>query len=364
MGDTIFEINVTDRIEFVSHYNFDKYLDVIIYNRDYIELYRTTFPFEKNITYWIGINQLENIIINIKDEEQILYYFDNLTFNDDFVYVTCGDLYYMNIIEKLVISLLNSSTRKIIVYSIDCNIPFYYSNMIKRKIKSEVKSQHDKWFWKQEVCVESIKENFNNYVWVDGDIIVNNNIDSVSKYFEEIDNYPLCDVHVHDDQIFYEKSGESQLMGEKICKYYGFTRKVTFKNLHACFFVYNKDCNWFFVEMLFLYKDILNKVLYDELLKWNDESLHNFMHSKYNFIKTLPLSNLSLLCSHSKYESNPKVLELFYGYWNDESPNNFGEKFGWSYVPEDKNQILYFHENKNLKDADEMIDFIKKMKNR
>lgn len=283
-------------------------------------------------------------------------------FNNDFVYLTCGDLYYMDIIEKLVISLSNVSSRKIMVYGINCKVPFDYPNLIKKELIIPTFSIHDKWFWKQQACIEVLKEKFDNYVWVDGDIIANNNIDSISKYFLEIDKYPICDIHVQDEQIM-QINGVSQFLGEHICKYFGIKRKLLKKDLHACFFIFNDNCRWFFEEILHTYKIIYDKGLYDDLLAWNDESLHNFMMCKYGFTKTLPLSNLSLLCDHTKYDSNPKLLKIFYSYWNDDSPNNFGEQFGWSYVPEDKNQIFYFHENKNLKDADEMIQYIKMRNN-
>ena len=355
----LFNIQITNRIEIVSRYNFNKELDVIIYDSNNVELYRTKFNFVKDVVFWIGISQLNNIIINILDENDIIYSYKDI--NDDFVYITCGDIYYMDLIEKLVISLLNVSDKKIIVYGINCKVPFDYPNLIKKEITLPIKTEYDKWFWKQESCIEVLKENYNNYVWLDGDIIANINIDSVSKYFSEIENYPIGEIHVLDEQIIWT-NGEGQLMAEYICEHFNIERKFLKKDLHACFFVFNKNCKWFFQEILDLYKSIYDKGLYYKLLRWNDETLHNFMHNKYKFNKTLPLSNLALLCEHSKYESNPKVLRFFYGYWNEDSPNNFGEPYGWNYVPADKNQILYFHENKNLKDADEMIEFIK-MKN-
>jgi len=219
----IFNIRITDRIEITSKYNFDKDLEVIIYNQDMVQLYKTIFSFQKNITYWIGLNQLKNIFIHILDGNDIIQSYENLT--EDFAYVTCGDLYYMDLIEKLVISLLNVSNKKIIVYGINCKVPFDYPNLIKREFESPIKTVHDKWFWKQQVCIESLKENFNNYVWLDGDIIANTNIDTVSKYFSQIENYPLGEIHVQDEQI-YRRSNATELLGEKACAHFGYTRKV------------------------------------------------------------------------------------------------------------------------------------------
>jgi len=265
----------------------------------------------------------------------------------------------MDIIEKLVISLSNVSSRKIIVYGINCKVPFDYPNLIKKELIFPIKTSHDKWFWKQQVCIESLKEGFDNYIWMDGDIVANINIELASNYFSQIENYPIGEIHVHDEQIIRSPDGSAQHMGEKICEYFNYPRKILKKDLHACFFLYNKNCEWFFMEILDIFHDIYNKGLYDKLLAWNDESLHNFMHNKYGFTKTLPLSNLSLLCQHDKYNTNSNILKFFYTYWNGKSPNNFGNRWGWNYIPEDKNQVLYFHENKNLKDADEMIEFIK-----
>ena len=281
----------------------------------------------------------------------------------DFVYITCGDLYFMDIIEKLVISLGNVSSRKVIVYGINCKVPFDYPNLIKREFISPVKTSHDKWFWKQRTCIEALNEEFENFVWMDGDIIANINIDTISNSFRIIENYPIGDVHIHDEQVYYSSDGQIQKMGQNICEHFGYPRKVIPKDLHACFFIFNKKCKWFFEEILNLFNSIYNDELYDKLLQWNDESLHNFMFSKYGFSKTLPLSNVSLLCEHSKYVSNPKLLMIFYSYWNENSPNNFGNIWGWNYIPEDKDQILYFHENKNLHVADEMIEFLKMKKN-
>lgn len=357
-----FKIDINERIEIKSFYNYDYDIDVIVYNNENFEIYKTSFRFKENIVYWISLNSYKNIKIKFFDKDTIIYEYD---LTNDFVYVTCGDIGYLDLIEKLVVSLNNVSNRKIIVYGINCDVPFDYPNLIKRRYNTDIKSEYDKWFWKQRVCLESYKEEYNNYVWMDGDTIANINIDNISEYFNKIENYPLCDIHIHDEQLITQNGIVIQKMCQNISEYYGIKRKVLKKDLHACFYVYNKDCKWFFNEMIERYEYIRDNNLYDPLLIWwNDECLMNFMMSKYNFTKTLPLSNLSLLCEHNKYNSNPEVLDKFYKYWIEPSPNNFNNPFGWSYVPENKEQVLYFHENKNLNDADEMIKYIYNIKDK
>lgn len=75
----IFNVSITDKIEIFSRYNFNKDLNVIVYNSNNEELYRTIFPFEKNIIYWIGIEQsLDGIILRVSDEGEILYEYQNI----------------------------------------------------------------------------------------------------------------------------------------------------------------------------------------------------------------------------------------------------------------------------------------------
>jgi hypothetical protein len=356
-----FKVIISERIEIFVDNDLDSEIDVIVYNYDDVEIYRTKFVFKVNVLYWISLDSYKNIKIKFFDNNIKIYEYD---LNNDFIYVTCGDIGYMDLIEKLVISLLNVSNKKIVVYGINCDVPFNYPNLIRKNFITDIISEHDKWFWKQRVCIESLKIKYNNYVWIDGDTIANINIDDVSNYFNKIDNYPICDIHIHDDQCIFVNGSIVQVMCQNISEYFGTKRKVVVKDLHACFFVYNNKCKWFFEEIIEIYEYVISNNLYDKLLiYWNDECLMNFMMSKYSFTKTLPLSNLSLLCEHNKYKSNPKVLKMFYEYWNGSSPNDFGDPFGWNFIPENKKQVLYFHENKNLKDADEMIIYINNIKN-
>ena len=357
-----FNINITDRIEITSALSYDHEFDVIVYNKEKSIIYSTPFTFNSDVVFWISINQLENILIHIVDNGNVIFKYTNIDL--DFVYVTCGDLYFMDLMEKLVISLLNTSTKKIIVYGINCKVPFDYPNLIKKEFHSPLNSLHDKWYWKQQVCIESMNEGSENFVWVDGDIICNNNIDSVSKYFIDIENYPISNTHVQEELFFIENGVISEQFNENLCRTYNVTRKILKHFLHVCFYVYNKDCKWFFQEILDLYYEILRNGKYDDLLRWNDEGLHNFLQCKYNFTKTLPMSDCSLASYNGgKFKVDDIVLNRFYEYWNNDSPNNFGLVFGCWYIPEDKNQILVFHENKNLEIADECILFTKLKKN-
>lgn len=277
------------------------------------------------------------------------------TFND-FAFVTTGNIGYMPVIEKLVQSLLEFSKRKIIVYGIDCEVPFDYPNVIKKTISPPKHSEHDKWYWKQYACVESLNENFNNYIWIDGDVVVNYNIDNVNKYFNKITSYPLSDIHVQTEFFGTYDNGKSQLFNEELAKEWGVDKSNPY--MHICFYVYNKNCEYWFKEIIERYIKVpLND--YKRLYLWNDEGIDNAMRWEYGYKDHLPLSNFDT----SSYDGDEgfvdKTLHQFYKFWNEEGKQNFNRVYGYQIIPKDKKDIIYFHGNKNAEISDKMIEFIK-----
>ena len=281
--------------------------------------------------------------------------------SSDFAWVTCGNLGYMPVIQKLAQSLALFSSRPLLVYGIDCDVPDLGSNVIGRRLNVEKHSEHDRWYWKQHACLASLSEGYDNFVWLDGDIVANHNIDNISEYFSLITTYPIPDVHVQQDFIgFYtarDGSRGQQLFNENLCKLHGVQRLAT--KAHICMYVYNKKCDWWFNEILDVYKNT-DLADYRNLLQWNDEGIDNFLRSKYKLTSFLPLSNFDV----SEWDGDllgttGRAMEHFISFWRDSGPRNFGKIYGWQFVPEDKSKILYFHGNKNINFAQIMIDHIK-----
>ncbi len=280
---------------------------------------------------------------------------------DDFVWITCGNLNYMPVIQKLAESLLEFSDRKIIVYGIECEIPFSLPNVISRTLNVPYHSEHDKWYWKQYACIESLSEGFENYVWLDGDIIANYNIDQVNKYFNFITNYPIPDIHLQSEFIanYIDSDGsKSRQTFNELLNIKHNVNKI-FPIAHICMYVYNKNCNWFFQEIIEEYKRTpLNE--YPGLLQWNDEGIDNLLRAKYNLDSFLPVSNFDVSSWDGEILGNSnKAMEHFISFWREEGPKNFGQLYGWQYIPKNKSNILYFHGNKNVDFAQVMIDYIK-----
>lgn len=281
--------------------------------------------------------------------------------SDKFAFVTCGNENYMPLIEKLVKSLNEFSEQTVIVYGIDCDVPFEYPNLVARRLEIPNHSHHDKWYWKQYACIESLSEDFENFVWIDGDVVANYNIDKLSNYFDMIENYPIPDVHLQSEFVGYytdiHGQPQKQLFNETVCNKFGIDRFLPFA--HICMYVYNKSCKWWFDEILNIYKTTpLDE--YPSLLQWNDEGIDNFLRFKYKCNKFLPNSNFDV----SEWDGDllgttGEAMKHFLTFWNENGPKNFGKIYGWQFVPEDKSNILYFHGNKNLEFAEFMIDFIK-----
>jgi FkbM family methyltransferase len=276
--------------------------------------------------------------------------------NNDFVFVTTGNDGYMPVIEQMVKSLFEFSKSKILVYGVDCVVPFDYPNVIKRTINTPKYSEHDKWYWKQYTCIESLNENFENYVWIDGDVIVNYNIDNIKQYFNKITNYPISDIHIQEMYNGTNEYGE-QWFNQHLCELFNVQLKQPL--MHICLYVYNKECKWWFEEIIKEYKSIpLNE--YKKYLLWNDEGLDNILRWKYNCMDHLPLSNFDTSSYDGDVWSNTnETMQHFYTFWNKEGPYNFNKIYGFQYFPKDKSNILYFHGNKNPENSNRMLEFIK-----
>ena len=277
-----------------------------------------------------------------------------------FAFVTTGNIGYMPVIEKLVQSLLAFSSAKILVYGIDCDVPFDYPNVIKRRIDPPKYSEHDKWYWKQYACIEAFNEtDYNNFVWLDGDVVVNYNIDTIEKRFKDIENYPLSDIHRQEEFYgYYQHNGETrnQSFNEELAKEWGIQKKLPY--LHVCMFIYNRACIGWFDKVIDAYKSIDLKD-YKRLFLWNDEGIENALRWKYGYTKHLPLSNFDTSSYDGDAGQTQKQLDDFYTFWNEKGPYNFDRVYGYQYIPRNKEDILYFHGNKNADFSDKMVEFIK-----
>lgn len=279
----------------------------------------------------------------------------------DFAWVTCGNLDYMPIIQKLAESLLEFSAHKIIVYGIDCDVPFSLPNVIAKRLEVPYHSEKDKWYWKQYACIQSLSEKFENFIWVDGDVIVNHNIDQIKSHFSRLTDYPIPDIHLQEEFLGYYPNVDghysTQRFNELLYSKHNVNKQLPLA--HICLYLYNRECEWYFVEILEEYKNTPGEE-YSGLLQWNDEGIDNLLRSQYKFTETLPVSNFDVSSWNGETLSNSnQAMSHFLAFWREDGPKNFGKLYGWQFIPKDKSNILYFHGNKNPDFAQVMIDYIK-----
>lgn len=280
-----------------------------------------------------------------------------------FAFVTTGNLGYMPVVEKLVKSINEFSNADIIVYGVNCDVPINYPNLIKKRIDPPNHSIHDKWYWKQYACIESLNEVYENFVWIDGDVVVNYNIDNIENYFKDIENYPLSDIHRQEEFFsYYDYQGQvlSQTFNQNLAELWGLQKTLPY--MHACMYIYNERCKWWFEEIINTYKSFDLEV-YSKYFLWNDEGIDNALRWKYGFKKHLPLLNFDTSGYVGDQGQTNSQLKDFYTFWNVQGPYNFGRVYGYQFVPKNKNNIIYFHGNKNSEVSDKMIEFIKMQKN-
>jgi hypothetical protein len=187
---------------------------------------------------------------------------------------------------------------------------------------------------------------------------VNYNIDRIEKYFESYLQYPLSDIHVQEEFVGFYDNGKSQLFNEKLCELYSVNKNTRKPYDHACLYIYDDSCEWFFKKIIEIYKEMPFKD-YKKYLIWNDEGIHNLLKWKHNSVKKLPLSNFDVSGYDGDAGNMNSHLKDFYTFWEQEGPYNFGRIYGYQFIPKDKSQILYFHGNKNAEFSEKMIEYIK-----
>ena len=147
-------------------------------------------------------------------------------------YVVGGDLKYMPYVEACVKSLLEFSKLPIIVYGFNCEVPFSYSRVINKKIEysggkvnqvGHVDSQN--YFARIAAALETTKnDEFDYYIFLDGDMVVSENIDHLNTYVDKLKHYPLCMRYRYPSLLHFREDGDGRREkkhGEELCELYG-----------------------------------------------------------------------------------------------------------------------------------------------
>lgn len=199
-----------------------------------------------------------------------------------FTWVTGGDEKYIPMIRVLAKSLEKYSNYKLIVYGFNVDPNINLSNVINRRIdfpipnkKGEVKDLIDKdysfYFAKYIANLESFKEKFDTFCWIDGDAFATKDIDISLNHLKSLEDYPLCMRYWHKDIVNHRKINGIQLeghYGSELSNLKNIKRNPNKRILATGFYFYDRRSKSFFQKCL----DWNQELSKQSLIIWTDDN--------------------------------------------------------------------------------------------
>jgi hypothetical protein len=261
----------------------------------------------------------------------------------DFYWVTHFTENYEPLLKVLINSIKNFSNRKCILYTINYTSPLAYKlsdQFIVRRLDIELgelnsKGKYDNVLSLKPSILSDVTDFIpdSKFVYVDTDIALTINADSITKYFDQLENFPLINSHTHDLITVRgivdgeEWSSPLNILGEATgVPIYVYPRRKT--NV----IVFDKNCKWFFDEQVELFQQY--RGTRQGIFALHDEDSANLLLNKYNYTKCLPLVDM---------EEIPNIdMEKFHNY--SYSAASISSNL---VLPKHENDVLVFHGFKN-----------------
>lgn len=305
-------------------------------------------------------------------------------------FVTFTNEYYLPITEKLVKSVQQNSNYPIIVYSVNCDVPYQYPHMFTKRIDSDIAikpkfSAFDKVVSHKQgetvevispedtfgivdrndlgtyvtlsrkplVILDAINNGLEEGIFLDADGIAKENIDSAFDYLFGVENYPLVGKGLY-EYMMLNGLGDPAVgptLEQPLMDLLGVTGR-TMPYVATNFILFTSKMKQFIEE----WASVADR---PEILKENvkyapyhDETIINVLLWKYKATKQLPLVHYNL--------TNAQKAQEFYtttqrGVYTDSD---------WHYIPKDIDDIKYFHGCKSLTEIDKTLDYIESRKER
>ena len=280
------------------------------------------------------------------------------TYQDDFYWVTHFTENYEPLLSVLIDSIKRFSNRKCILYTVNytSNLAFKLTDQfIVRRLDVELgelnsKGKYDNVLSLKPSILSDVTEFIPNskFVYVDTDIALTVNADTITRHFNQLENFPLINSHTHDLITVQgivdgeDWSSPINILGEATgVPIHVYPRRKT--NI----IVFNNECKWFFdeqVELFYQYRGTRQGIF-----ALHDEDSANLLLNKYNYTKCLPLSDMEEI-SHIDMEKFHN-----YSYASAAVSTNL-------ILPKHENDVLTFHGFKNPKFGDRLKeDYHKKV---
>lgn len=264
---------------------------------------------------------------------------------------------FEKLVEQLIIGLVRYTDIDILHYCIGYKSTLNYPNLknIEFGIGEDTNDAHYMQFSKAPVFLDVIDRGYQNAIFLDADIQVRSNISKLITYINEIEEGPIFQKGAHD----YTLVGKNYIPGPlvqdflnlPVQKYsHGITNIVIFNKKHRDLFQ-----QWYDACFSSEIKEIKKiEFLHDELLL-NCLMWKNSIKPKYFWF------GLNIL--------NVDDLKFFYNYNNTDysdriDMNKFGKGHSYqSFIPYDKDEIIFFHCIKDVKIASDVNNYILQREN-
>ena len=287
-------------------------------------------------------------------------------------FITFTNEKYMPLISKLIESVLMFSKYPIIVYTYNFSHDFNHKQVYTKRIDDDVlgipeyiKDAND--------ITDNIgivtRNNFNSYytlsrkptiltdamdnglvegIFLDGDGIITESVDSMFEYLTECENYPLVGKGLFDYMIINGKGGPADPLELPLMNLLN-VNKRSMHYVQSNFMVFNKQCRSFFDECVIVsnHPEVLKN--FYNYAPFQDETIINVLLWKYNANKQLPIVHFNL----SNYE------ELL-NFHENKKCNYYVKDCPWHYIPENKNDIKFFHGCKSESELTKCLHYFKK----
>lgn len=212
---------------------------------------------------------------------------------------------------------------------------------------------------KMDACIAAIDNTeYENFIWIDSDAIATKYIDNIQKYFDKIENYPLIGSHLHEYFLCTDRNHPNGIIPLKFLSEF-FKEELYTQHkpwLHACLFVFNKKCKWFFEECKLLFNNFSELNYF-----WiHDELFFNYLMSKHNFsnhmeVKILNIFNTNVFDEYLKTETPTEEL------YNKSESSHLYNISTYSILPKIKEDLYLFH---GIRDVDFSKSVLEKYLNR
>lgn len=303
-------------------------------------------------------------------------------------YITFTNEYYLPITEKLVKSIQNNSSYPIIVYSINCDVPYKYPHMLTKRLELntivtpkfsafdkvvshrqgemvEVTSPENSLgivdrndigtyltlSRKPLVILDALNHGVEEGIFLDADGIAKENIDTTFEYVTECEDYPLVGKGLFEYMMLNGignpatgKTLEQPLMDllgvNNRTMYYVSTNLILFTAKMKSFIE-----EWASVADR---EEIINNNVH--YAPYHDETIINVLLWKHNATKQLPRVHYNLTDASKAYEFYTTTNR---GVYTDSD---------WHYIPLNIDDIKYFHGCKSLNEIDKTIKLIESRK--